>query len=153
MSVRVQTEDFDIGAELASLRAGRRDIGALVTFTGLVRDIAAGAPILSMELEHYPGMTVKALAAIEEEAHRRWPLQASLIIHRHGLLAPGDQIMMVATASAHRLAAFDAAEFLMDYLKSRAPFWKKESTSAGGAWVDARDEDETALARWQSAAR
>jgi molybdopterin synthase catalytic subunit len=148
MSVRVQREDFDLGAELAALRAGRTDIGALVTFTGLVRDSADGQPITSMELEHYPAMTSKALEAIENEAHERWPLQASLILHRFGPLAPGDQIMMVATASAHRTAAFEAAEFLMDYLKSRAPFWKKERTAEGGAWVDARDEDETAIGRW-----
>ncbi len=148
MSVRVQREDFDLGAELAALRAGRTDIGALVSFTGLVRDSADGEPVTSMELEHYPAMTAKALEAIEAEAHGRWPLQASLILHRFGPLAPGDQIMMVATASKHRAAAFEAAQFLMDYLKSRAPFWKKEANAAGGTWVDARDEDETAIGRW-----
>ena len=130
MAVRVQREDFDLGAELAALRAGRRDIGALVSFSGLVRD-AAGSP--AMELEHYPGMTEKALAAIEAEARRRWALEACLIVHRFGRLTPGEQIMMVATASAHREAAFAAAEFLMDYLKSRAPFWKKESMADGDA--------------------
>ncbi|WP_111429771.1 molybdopterin synthase catalytic subunit MoaE [Rhodobacteraceae bacterium DSL-40] len=148
MAVRVQREDFDLGAELAALRAGRSDIGALVSFTGLVRGAAGGAAIAAMELEHYPGMTERALAAIEAEARARWPLQASLIIHRYGALTPGEQIMMVATASPHRQAAFEAAEFLMDYLKSRAPFWKKEATPEGGRWVDARDTDEAALARW-----
>ena len=144
MAVRVQREDFDLGAELDALRAGREDIGALVSFTGLVR----GGAVATMELEHYPGMTEKAQAAIEAQARDRWPLQASLIVHRYGALAPGEQIMMVATASAHRQAAFEAAEFLMDYLKSRAPFWKKESTPDGGRWVDAREEDEAALGRW-----
>ncbi len=148
MAVRVQREDFDIATELAALRNGRTDIGALVTFTGLVRDSAKGQPVSDMELEHYPGMTEKALAGIEEDAWRRWPLQASLIVHRYGPLAPGDQIVLVATASPHRQAAFEAAEFLMDYLKSRAPFWKKETTPDGGRWVDARETDEDALKRW-----
>lgn len=144
MAVRVQREDFDLGAELAALRAGRTDIGALVSFTGVVR----GSDVTAMELEHYPGMTERALTAIEADAHTRWPLQASLIIHRYGPLAPGTQIMMVATASAHRQAAFAAAEFLMDYLKSRAPFWKRETTAEGARWVDAREDDEAALTRW-----
>jgi molybdopterin synthase catalytic subunit len=148
MAVRVQREDFDLGAELSALRADRTDIGALVSFTGLVRDHATGTEIDGLTLEHYPGMTEKALAKIEAEAQARWPLQASLIIHRFGPMAPGEQIMMVATASPHRQAAFEAAEFLMDYLKSRAPFWKKESTPKGGQWVDARESDENALARW-----
>jgi molybdopterin synthase catalytic subunit len=143
--IRVQRADFDLGAELAALRAGRTDIGALVSFTGLVRD--AGG-LRAMELEHYPGMTEKALEAIEAEARSRWPLQACLIVHRYGRLAPGEQIMMVATASAHRAAAFEAAAFLMDYLKSRAPFWKKETGPEGAAWVEARAEDEAALVRW-----
>jgi molybdopterin synthase catalytic subunit len=147
VAVRVQREDFDLGAELAAMRAGRIDIGALVSFTGLVRDLAGG--LKAFELEHYPAMTEKALRDIEAEARGRWPLQASLIIHRYGPMQPGDQIMMVATASAHRQAAFAAAEFLMDYLKSRAPFWKKETTPAGARWVDARDEDEDALDRWR----
>jgi molybdopterin synthase catalytic subunit len=146
MAVRVQREDFDLGAELAALRAGRTDIGALVSFTGLVRD--ATGTLAAMELEHYPGMTEKALAAVEAEARARWPLQACLIVHRYGRLEPGEQIMMVATASAHRVPAFEAAEFLMDYLKSRAPFWKKETGPQGSAWVDARDADDVALARW-----
>lgn len=145
MSVRVQRGDFDLGAELAALRAGRSDIGALVSFTGLVRDTGG---LTAMELEHYPGMTESAMAAIEARAVARWELQASLVVHRYGRLMPGEQIMMVATASRHRGAAFEAAEFLMDYLKSRAPFWKKESGPEGDRWVDARDSDETALARW-----
>ena len=145
MAVRVQREDFDLGAELASLRAGRRDIGALVSFTGLVRD---GGGLEALELEHYPGMTEKALLGIAAEARRRWPLEACLIVHRYGRLMPGEQIMMVATASAHRGAAFAAAEFLMDYLKSRAPFWKKETAAGGARWVEARVADEAALGRW-----
>jgi molybdopterin synthase catalytic subunit len=147
VAVRVQREDFDLGAELAAIRAGRSDIGALVSFTGLVRDLDGG--LEAFELEHYPAMTEKALQGIEAEAFGRWPLQASLIIHRYGPMRPGEQIMMVATASAHRQAAFAAAEFLMDFLKSRAPFWKKETTPAGARWVDAREEDELALDRWR----
>ena len=148
MAVRVQEQDFDLGAEVAALVAGRSDIGAVVTFSGLVRDTAGGQPISRMELEHYPEMTTRALEGIEAEARRRWDLQACLILHRYGALEPGDRIMMVATASPHRADAFAAAEFLMDYLKSRAPFWKKEATPGGGKWVDARDEDEAALTRW-----
>lgn len=146
MSVRVQTEDFDLGAEARALCTGRTDIGALVTFSGLVRDDGA---LRGLELEHYPAMTERALADIEARACARWSLSTSLIIHRVGWLAPGDQIMMVAAASAHRQAAFEAAEFLMDYLKSRAPFWKKEHPLSGDArWVDARETDEDALKRW-----
>lgn len=145
MSVRVQREDFDLGAEAAALTAGRTDVGAVVTFSGLVRD---GGGLESLELEHYPGMTESALAAIEAEAVRRWELQACLVIHRYGRLAPGERIMMVATAARHRQAAFEAAEFLMDYLKSRAPFWKKETGADGSRWVDARESDEAALGRW-----
>jgi len=149
MSVRVQTEDFDVGAEVAALKAGRTDIGAIVTFTGTVRDTAKGAAITEMSLEHYPGMTEAELEQVEGEARRRWPLQATLVIHRVGRLLPGDNIVLVATASAHRRAAFAAAEFLMDYLKSRAPFWKRETNAAGeGHWVDAREADEAALERW-----
>jgi len=146
VAVRVQREDFDVGAELDGLTAGRVDVGAVVSFTGLVRDVAG--TLAAMELEHYPEMAEKALAAIEAEARGRWPLQACLIVHRYGAMAPGERIMMVATASAHRQAAFEAAEFLMDYLKSRAPFWKKETGAAGSTWVDAREEDEAALGRW-----
>jgi molybdopterin synthase catalytic subunit len=146
MAVRVQREDFDLGIELAALRAASPGIGALVSFTGLVRDMGGG--VATMELEHYPGMTEGALAAIEAEARGRWPLDACLIVHRFGRLEPGEQIMMVATASAHREAAFAAAEFLMDYLKSRAPFWKKETGPDGSRWVEARDADVAALERW-----
>ena len=148
MAVRVQREDFDLGIELAALRAASPGIGALVSFSGLVRSRAGDAAIAAMELEHYPGMTEGALAAIEAEARGRWPLDACLIVHRFGRLEPGEQIMMVATASAHREAAFAAAEFLMDYLKSRAPFWKKETGPDGSRWVEARDADVAALERW-----
>jgi molybdopterin synthase catalytic subunit len=148
MTVSVQTEDFNIGRILAELTEGRSDIGALVTFTGLVRDMPGGG-LQAMELEHYPAMTEKALREIEAEAQARWNLSASLIIHRIGRLQPGEQIMMVVTGSAHRRDAFEAAEFLMDYLKSRAPFWKKEHTAAGADWVDARESDEDALNRWR----
>jgi molybdopterin synthase catalytic subunit len=149
MAVRVQRGDFDLGAELAAVRAAAPGIGALVSFTGLVREMGGG--VAAIELEHYPGMTEKALAAIEAEARRRWPLDASLIVHRYGALGPGEQIVLVATASAHREAAFAAAEFLMDYLKSRAPFWKKESGPDGPRWVEARAADEAALGRWADA--
>ena len=147
MVVRVQSEDFDVGAELAALTANRRDIGAVVSFTGMVRDKTGD--LLVLELEHYPAMTQSALEGIERDAQARWPLHASLIIHRYGRLEPGARIMMVITASAHRAAAFEAAEFLMDYLKSRAPFWKREHHKDGSsAWVDACGDDEDALKRW-----
>ena len=146
MVVRVQATAFDYGAESAAFAAGARGAGAVVTFAGLVRD--NGGALTGMEIEHYPGMTERALAAIESEAVTRWSLEAALIIHRHGPLAPGDMIMMVATAARHRAEAFAAAEFLMDYLKSRAPFWKKEFTADRADWVAARDEDEDALKRW-----
>jgi molybdopterin synthase catalytic subunit len=150
MTVRVQREAFDIGAEVARLTAGRADIGAVVTFSGLVRDENEGRRVTAIALEHYPGMTEQELARVEAEAHTRWPLQASLVIHRYGLLQPGEGIVLVVTASQHRQAAFAAAEFLMDYLKSRAPFWKKESgADGGGRWVDARDSDDAALERWR----
>ncbi len=149
MSVSVQSEDFDLTAEVRSLTAGRVDIGAIVTFTGTVRGEAKGQTIASMTLEHYPGMTESELARVEAEALARWPLQATRIIHRFGELKPGDNIVLVIAASAHRQAAFDAAAFLMDYLKSRAPFWKKETTASGkGDWVDAREADDRALERW-----
>lgn len=147
MTVRVQAAPFDLGAETAGFAARVRGAGAVVTFTGLVRDVPGG--LAGMEIEHYPGMTEKALAAIRAEAISRWSLADALVIHRHGHLAPGDTIMMVATAARHRADAFAAAEFLMDYLKSRAPFWKQEVTATGTAWVAARDEDEAALDRWQ----
>jgi molybdopterin synthase catalytic subunit len=150
MAVRVQREDFDLGAEVKRLTAGRTDVGAIVTFTGTVREDDDGRPIESMTLEHYPGMTEAELERVEAEARRRWPLQASLIVHRYGELRPGDNIVLVVTASAHRHAAFEAASFLMDYLKSKAPFWKKEVRRDGsGRWVDARESDEEALQRWK----
>jgi molybdopterin synthase catalytic subunit len=149
LSARVQREDFDIGAEVALLTAGRTDIGAIVTFIGTVRGKVCGAPIAGITLEHYPGMTENELARVEGEAARRWPLQASLIIHRVGALKPGDNIVLVVTASAHRQAAFAAAEFLMDYLKTRAPFWKKELSADGKEhWVEARASDDAAAERW-----
>jgi molybdopterin synthase catalytic subunit len=143
MTVRVQEADFDIGAEIDALTAGRTDIGAVATFTGLVRDFGGDGE--AMTLEHYPGMTEKALEAIAAEAAARWPLAGATIVHRVGRLAPGERIVLVATASRHRAAAFEAAEFLMDYLKTRAPFWKHE---AGAGWVDARETDDAAAARW-----
>jgi molybdopterin synthase catalytic subunit len=130
--IRVQLEDFDIGAEIAALKAGRSDIGAIVSFIGTVRD-QRGA-VSAMTLEHYPGMTEAELTRIETEANACWPLQASLIVHRTGALQPGDNIVLVVTASEHRNAAFDAAKFLMDYLKTSAPFWKRESGPAGARW-------------------
>jgi molybdopterin synthase catalytic subunit len=148
MTVSVQTEDFDASALVKSLVSGQRQTGAVVTFTGLVRD-SDNDDLVAMELEHYPQMTENALLAIEAEAQARWALTASLIVHRVGRLEPGDQIMMVATASAHRREAFEAAEFLMDFLKSRAPFWKKEYMRNGSAnWVSAKEDDEQALDRW-----
>jgi molybdopterin synthase catalytic subunit len=150
MTVRVQREAFDIGSEVARLTAGRTGLGAVVTFSGFVRRENEGRTITSITLEHYPGMTEQELARIEAEAQARWPLQASLVIHRYGTLEPGEGIVLVVTASAHRHAAFAAAEFLMDYLKTSAPFWKKESGADGsGEWVDARNSDADARKRWQ----
>jgi molybdopterin synthase catalytic subunit len=146
--IRVQREDFDLGTELKALTEGNHRIGGLTSFVGLVRDIAGGEAVAAMTLEHYPGMTEKQLAEIEAEANRRWPLDASLIIHRHGRLEPGDQIVLVACASAHREAAFEACHFLIDWLKTKAPFWKLEDTPDGGKWVDARASDDAAAARW-----
>jgi molybdopterin synthase catalytic subunit len=146
--IKVQREDFDVGAELAALTAGRTDVGGVASFVGLVRDRAGGADVGAMTLEHYPGMTEKKLAEIEAEAQARWPLQASLIIHRYGRLEPGERIVLVATASPHRQAALEACAFLIDWLKTKAPFWKLEETAAGPQWVDARDSDDQAAARW-----
>ena len=146
--IRVQQEDFDIGAELARLRAGRTDIGAVVSFIGAVRN--QGGTIDEMTLEHYPGMTEAELQRIEAEANARWPLQASLIVHRHGALEPGDNIVLVVTASEHRDAAFEAAKFLMDYLKTHAPFWKRETGPTGSTWVEARSDDDTLAAGWRT---
>ncbi len=150
MTVRVQREDFDVGAEIAALTAGRNDVGGIATFLGLVRDTAGGERISAMTLEHYPGMTEKMLGQIEAEARQRWPLDATLIIHRYGRLQPGDRIVLVATASAHRKAALDSCAFLIDWLKTKAPFWKLEETDAGAQWVAARDSDDAAAARWQA---
>lgn len=145
--IRVQTEDFDVGQEIRALTEGRTDIGAVVTFTGHVR--SDGDEFISMTLEHYPGMTNKELARIESEAVARWNLQASTIVHRYGRLLAGEQIVLVITASSHRHDAFEAASFLMDYLKTKAPFWKLEETSDGEAWVEARESDDKAADRWQ----
>lgn len=147
MRISVQSEPFDPGAEVNGFATGGAGMGAVVTFTGVVRDLAGGG-LQAMEIEHYPGMTEKAIAAIAEEAAQRWSLGDVLVIHRYGRLVPGERIMMVATAAPHRKDAFEAAEYLMDYLKSRAPFWKKEITGQGAGWVAAKDEDEAALGRW-----
>lgn len=146
MTVRVQPDPFDFGAEAAAFASGAAGAGAVVTFLGVVRDDSG--TLARMEIEHYPGMTERALAAIAAEATTRWHLLDALVIHRHGSLQPGEAIMMVATAARHRAGAFAAADFLMDYLKSRAPFWKKEFGPDGAAWVAAKDSDEDALTRW-----
>lgn len=147
--IRVQADDFDTGAEIAAMSAGRTDIGAVVSFTGLVRGGTGERAIRAMTLEHYPGMTERELERIEAEARDRWPLTGSLIVHRHGRLVPGDNIVLVVTASAHRQAAFEAASFLMDYLKTSAPFWKKEERAPGDAgWVEAKADDDAAAGRW-----
>ncbi|GAB6848733.1 MULTISPECIES: molybdopterin synthase catalytic subunit MoaE [Paraburkholderia] len=148
MTVRVQTEDFDLSAEVAALRAQNPRIGAVACFVGTVRDLNEGSGVEAMELEHYPGMTEKALADIVDAARDRWPGVDVLIVHRVGKLYPLDQIVLVATTSAHRGDAFASCEFVMDYLKTQAPFWKKEKTAAGERWVDARESDDAALARW-----
>jgi molybdopterin synthase catalytic subunit len=154
--IRVQREDFDAGVELDRLAAGNHRIGGIASFIGLVRDMSSiGAGdgsdrVSALTLEHYPGMTEKKLAEIEIEAHRRWPLDASLVIHRYGRLEPGDRIVLVATASPHREAALAACHFLIDWLKTDAPFWKSEETPEGERWVAARHEDDTARDRWHS---
>ncbi|MEO0617675.1 MAG: molybdopterin synthase catalytic subunit MoaE [Pseudomonadota bacterium] len=148
MAVRVQEENFDIGAEISALRGDRTDIGAIVSFTGTVRDLGGTDHVAAMTLEHYPGMTERALAALESDARSRWPLDDCLVLHRCGRLEPGENIVLVVTLSAHRQAAFDAAAFLMDDLKTRAPFWKKEETADGTRWVEARASDDAAAARW-----
>lgn len=146
MRLSVQAEPFDLGAESVAFARGAKGAGAVVTFTGVVRD--NGGTLSAMEIEHYPGMTERAIGAIMDQAVARWSLTDALVIHRHGRLMGGEMIMMVATASPHRADAFAAAEFLMDYLKSRAPFWKKELGPDGATWVAAKDEDEAALTRW-----
>ena len=153
--VRVQAEDFDVGAELAALRIGKPEVGAIASFIGIVRDLNAvaghdGSLVGSLTLEHYPGMTERALEAICADASARWSLVDLLVIHRHGTLLPTDQIVLVAASSAHRGDAFDACSFVMDYLKTQAPFWKKETTDRGERWVEARDSDDAAAARWTS---
>ncbi|HCO09912.1 MAG: molybdopterin synthase catalytic subunit MoaE [OM182 bacterium] len=152
MSVRVQAEDFSLQREYDEVLAEAGDAGAVVTFTGLVREFHQtedSASVASLTLEHYPGMTEKALADIEQQARQRWPLLATRIVHRVGAMTAQEQIVLVAAASAHRHAAFEAAQFMMDYLKSRAPFWKKQATSEGENWIESRDSDEAAIARWQ----
>lgn len=148
MSIRVQTEDFDLGKEVAALRAGQAQVGAVVAFVGTVRDMNEGAGVSEMELEHYPGMTEKALEDIVSQARARWNIIDALVIHRVGPLKPLDQIVLVAVTSAHRGEAFASCEFIMDYLKTQAPFWKKEQTPEGARWVDARVADDKALAKW-----
>ena len=147
MDIRVQEDTFDLGDEANAFAARQKGMGAVVTFTGIVRDLGEG-DLQAMQIEHYPGMTEKAISKIADEALSRWDLGDILVIHRHGVLKAEDLIMMVATSSRHRVDAFQAAEFLMDYLKSRAPFWKKEVTPEGADWVAAKDEDEDALSRW-----
>jgi len=149
MPVRVQTEDFDVSRELARLRGDNRAVGAVAAFIGTVRDVNDDARVASMTLEHYPGMTEKALAAIVDEAKSRWNIIDALVIHRVGALAPSDQIVLVGVTGAHRGEVFAACEFIVDYLKTRAPFWKKEQTPSGARWVEARATDDEAAARWQ----
>ncbi len=150
MAVRVQPEDFDVGAALAGMTAGRTDVGGVASFVGLVRDMAPPDQLVAMTLEHYPGMTEAELGRLEAEARARWPLSDCLIIHRHGRLTPGDRIVLVAAASAHRQAALEACAFLIDWLKTQAPFWKLEETEAAGRrWVEAKATDDAAADRWR----
>ncbi len=148
MPVRIQTGDFDIAAEVLKLRRGNPKIGAVACFIGLVRDINENAVVAEMTLEHYPAMTEKALADIVEQAKSRWDIMEAVVVHRVGTLKPTDQIVLVVVASAHRGAAFAACEFIVDYLKTRAPFWKKEQTEKGARWVETRDTDDDAAKRW-----
>ena len=147
--IRVQQEDFDIGAEIAAMTRSRTDIGGVASFIGLVRDIAGGESVGAMTLEHYPGMTEKKLQEIDAEANRRWQLSAILIVHRYGRLEPGDRIVLVITASPHRQAALESCAFLIDWLKTDAPFWKSEETPQGERWVAARADDDAATRRWR----
>lgn len=148
--IRVQREDFDFGLEVAAMSDGNTAVGGVCAFSGLVREMAGDKAIRAMTLEHYPGMTEKSLARIEAEARRRWRLEKTLIIHRYGRLEPGDRIVLVAAASAHRDAAFDACRFLIDWLKTEAPFWKLEESESGGQWVEAREADSRARDRWRN---
>jgi len=150
IEVRVQKEDFDLGAEVARLRAGDPRVGAVVTFVGTVRDLNEGARVAELELEHYPGMTERALEEIVGQARARWPLFGALVVHRVGPMQPMEQIVLVAVSSAHRGEAFAACEFIMDYLKTEAPFWKKEQTPQGARWVDARSTDDAAREKWST---
>lgn len=149
MTVRIQTSDFDVSAEIAALRRGNPNIGAVASFVGIVRDVNEGDAVAGLTLEHYPGMTEKAIGEIVEQAQGRWSVIDALVIHRVGALKPQDQIVLVVVASGHRGDAFAACEFIMDYLKTRAPFWKKESTDKGARWVEARTDDEIAAGRWR----
>ena len=151
--IRIQQEPFDAGAELTKLKAGKHDIGGTVVFAGTVRDISGDAPVSAMTLEHYPGMTGQALEEIDAEAHRRWALQETLIIHRYGRLLPGEDIVLVIAASAHREAAFEACWFLIDWLKTKAPFWKLEENPEGVHWVEAKESDDEAASRWEKRER
>jgi molybdopterin synthase catalytic subunit len=148
VTIRIQEADFDIAGEISALTEGRTDIGAVVTFSGLCRGAEAGEPIAALTLEHYPGMAEAEIARHAETAASRWPLTGLTVIHRFGRIAPGENIVLVVTSSAHRQAAFQAAEFLMDYLKTHAPFWKREESAAGASWVDAREHDDAAADRW-----
>jgi molybdopterin synthase catalytic subunit len=147
--IRVQEADFDVGAEIQRMTEGKVDVGALACFVGLVRDIAGDDPIESMTLEHYPGMTERQLEKLEGEARERWPLNDVLIVHRYGRLTPGDRIVLVATTSSHRQAALESCGFLIDWLKTKAPFWKKEETPKGARWVEAKSEDDAQAERWE----
>ena len=147
--IRVQAEPFDVGAELSGFGRGRTDIGAVASFVGLVRDVHGDDTVTAMTLEHYPGMTEKRLAEIEAEARARWPLESVLIIHRFGKLEPGDRIVLVATTSAHRQAALESCAFLIDWLKTKAPFWKLEEGAKGAAWVEAKESDDQAAEKWK----
>jgi molybdopterin synthase catalytic subunit len=149
MTVRIQTADFDLSTEIAALRSGDLEVGAIVSFVGTVRDMNEGSQVNSMELEHYAGMTEKALADIIVEAKSRWSIHEALVIHRIGKMLPGEQIVLVAVTGQHRGEAFAACEFIMDYLKTAAPFWKKEATPTGEHWVDARSTDDEAMERWR----
>ena len=153
--IRLQREDFDIGSEIARLTQGRTDIGAVATFTGICRSSSSSSSegVIAMTLEHYPGMAEAEIARHVEEAEKRWPLLGVTVIHRYGRLVPGENVVLVVTASSHREAAFAAAEFLMDYLKTRAPFWKKEERVGGADWVEARQTDNAAVERWRQSAR
>ena len=147
--IRIQREDFDVGAEIEKLAGGNAKVGGVAVFIGLVRDVAGGEAVRAITLEHYPGMTEKKLEEIEAEALRRWPLEATLVIHRYGELKPNERIVLVAAASAHRDAAFEACRFLIDWLKTKAPFWKLEDKASGAKWVEARDSDDAAAAAWK----